>query len=126
MSVPTVLLVEDEASNRALLSRFLELVPGLNLVTASLGREGLRLAMRACPDLVLLDMRLPDMTGVEVLRQLRTHESTRDVHIVILTADVTPEGERDVEPFDVDAYLTKPVPLTTFLRIVRTALRAAA
>ena len=82
-----VLYVEDNVSNLRLVERILELRPGWQLTHAADGATGLDLALSAVFDLVLLDKNLPDLHGLEVLRQLRSRENRLRVPVVILSAD---------------------------------------
>lgn len=110
-----VLYVEDNPSNLRLVERVLELRPGWTMTHAADGGTGLDLALSAVFDLVLLDQNLPDLHGLEVLRQLRSRENRVDVPVVILSADAAPgkvtaaihAGATDylVKPFSVDGLL---------------------
>ena len=88
--VRTILLIDDQSTNLSLIERVLETRPNLRLYTASDGRGGLTLARRQTPDLILLDLHLPDMGGDEVMRRLRLEARTREVPVVVLSADATP------------------------------------
>ena len=111
----SVLYVEDNVSNLRLVERVLELRPGWRLTHAGDGATGLDLALSQSFDLVLLDQNLPDIHGLEVLRQLRSRESRIDVPIVVLSADAAPgkvtralnAGATDylVKPFSVEGLL---------------------
>lgn len=110
-----VLYVEDNVSNLRLVERILELRPGWQLTHAADGATGLDLALSDVFDLVLLDKNLPDLHGLEVLRQLRSRENRLRVPVVILSADAAPgkvtqairAGANDylVKPFSVDGLL---------------------
>ncbi|HEV7523526.1 MAG TPA: response regulator [Acidimicrobiia bacterium] len=118
----TVLVIEDEAPLRRALRIFLE-AHDYSVVLAASGREGLDLAAREHPDVVILDLGLPDMDGVTVATALRGWST---VPIVVLSA-------RDAEPVKVaaldagaDDYVTKPFAMNEFLARLRAALRRAA
>lgn len=83
----TVLCIEDQPSNMALVEAMLSGFPGVTLLKAFTGRDGVRLAQAERPDLVLLDMGLPDIGGLEVVRALSEQISQRKLRIVLLTAD---------------------------------------
>jgi two-component system, OmpR family, KDP operon response regulator KdpE len=117
-----VLVIEDEAPLRRALRIFLE-AHDYEVVLAASGREGLDCAAREHPDVVILDLGLPDMDGVQVAAALRGWSSTP---IVVLSA-------RDAEPVKVaaldagaDDYVTKPFAMNEFLARLRAALRRAA
>jgi len=107
--VATVLHIEDNASNARLVSRVLARLPSLRLITASRGRLGIDLARQHHPDLILLDLHLPDLAGTEVLRQLRDHEPTADIPVVVVSADVTSLQVDAALAGGIVAYLTKPI-----------------
>ena len=83
----TVLCVEDHPVNMALVEAILSVYPRIRLLKASTGRDGVRLAQSESPDVILLDMRLPDIGGLEVVRALSEQISKQRLRIVLLTAD---------------------------------------
>jgi len=83
----TVLCIEDQPVSMALVEEMLAAYPGIRLLTAFNGRDGVRLALAERPDLVLLDMQLPDIGGLEVLRALSELISRRQLRVVLLTSD---------------------------------------
>jgi len=82
-----VLYIEDHPVNMALVESILEAYPLIRFLKASTGREGVRLAQSETPDVVLLDMRLPDIGGLEVVRALSEQISRQRLRVVLLTAD---------------------------------------
>ena len=116
---PIILLIEDDAQIRRFLRASL-LTQGYDLLEAETGREGLALAASRVPDVVLLDLGLPDMEGMEVIHQLRTWSS---VPIIILSA----RGQERDKVANLDAgaddYLTKPFGVGELLARMRVALR---
>jgi CheY-like chemotaxis protein len=113
-----ILQIDDNASNVRLVERIVSRRPGTELLSAAQGKLGLELARRHRPGLILLDLHLPDMAGDEVLRQLRAHRETRDVPVVVLSADA--EGGRHERLMAAGAfgYLDKPLDVGDFLAIV--------
>ena len=114
----TVLYVEDNLSNLTPIERLLARRPGVRLLSAMQGRLCLDLSREHHPDLVLLDLHLPDIGGDEVLRRLRDSPETRQIPVVIVSADATP---RQIERLRADGardYLTKPVDVKKFLALV--------
>jgi PAS domain S-box-containing protein len=113
-----ILQIDDNASNVRLVERIVSRRPGTELVSAGQGQLGLELARRHRPGLILLDLHLPDMAGDEVLRQLRAHPDTRDVPVVVLSADAE-RGRRDqLIAAGAFGYLDKPLDVGDFLAIV--------
>jgi two-component system, OmpR family, phosphate regulon response regulator PhoB len=119
---PKILIVEDEADLvRTLEYNFRQ--AGFEVYTATTGREGLRIAAAKTPDLVLLDLMLPDLQGVEVCRLLKADPKTRSTPVIILTA----RGEEvdRVVGFEIgaDDYVTKPFSVRELVLRVRAVLR---
>lgn len=113
-----VLYVEDNLSNLRLVERILARRSHIRLIAAMQGGLALELAREHRPDLVLLDVHLPDIDGDEVLRRLREHPETHDIPVVVVSADATP---RKIEGFVVAGargYLTKPIDVKQFLEVV--------
>jgi CheY-like chemotaxis protein len=115
----TVLYVEDNLSNAKLVQRILEQRrPGVELVEAMQGRLALDLARQHHPDLILLDLHLPDLSGAEVLRLLGRDSTTADIPVVVVSADATrSQVERLLEAGALD-YVTKPIDVAALLAIV--------
>jgi signal transduction histidine kinase/CheY-like chemotaxis protein len=119
----TILYVEDNLSNLRLVESVLRLRPGIAVLSAMQGRVGLELARDHRPDLILLDRHLPDMSGDEVFARLRADPRTRDIPVVILSADAIPGGARRLLEAGVRAYLTKPLDVHALLAAVDESLR---
>lgn len=119
---PTVLVVEDESALVTLLRYNLERA-GYRVRTAMDGEEALLAAAEETPDLVLLDWMLPQLSGIEVCRRLRSRQETRNVPIIMLTAR-SEETDR-IRGLDTgaDDYLTKPFSMTELLARLRAVLR---
>jgi CheY-like chemotaxis protein len=83
----TVLCVEDHAVTMAVVEAMLATFPGIRLLKADTGRAGVALARAQAPDLILLDMNLPDISGLEVVRALSEEISQKRLSVVLLTAD---------------------------------------
>ena len=113
-----VLYIEDNLSNLRLVEQVLKLHTSAQLLTAMQGRIGLDLARRHHPDIVLLDLHLPDIPGDEVLRSLRKEEETRDLPIVMISADATRGTIRRLFEEGATDYMTKPLDVARFLEVV--------
>ncbi|HWD38252.1 MAG TPA: ATP-binding protein [Fimbriimonas sp.] len=114
----TVLLIEDNAANIELVERILETRPGVSLLVAMQGRLGIDLATRHQPDVVFLDLNLPDIQGQEVLRILRNLEETKNIPIIVTSADATPKQVRTLQAAGADDYITKPLDIPGFLSVL--------
>ncbi|GAA0549474.1 hypothetical protein GCM10010172_34380 [Paractinoplanes ferrugineus] len=110
-----VLYVEDVTDNVILVEQALRQRPSITLTPAGLGTTALRQAYAELPDLILLDLHLPDIAGEEVMRRLRTESGTRQIPIVILTADATRNTSQRLLDAGADALLTKPVDIPLLL-----------
>jgi PAS domain S-box-containing protein len=118
----TILYVEDNLSNFKLVEQILSSRPELELLTAMQGNLGLELAQRHRPDLILLDVHLPGMPGDQVLRRLKDDAETRDIPVVIVSADATAGQIERLLEAGARAYLTKPLDVRGFLQVVEDAL----
>ncbi len=121
----TVLYIEDNISNLALVQGILERRPGISLITAMQGRFGIDLARNNLPDVILLDLNLPDIGGDEVQQLLRNDVRTAPIPVIMLSADATPGQAERFKSAGVVAYLTKPLDVAEFLRVLDMALAEA-
>jgi CheY-like chemotaxis protein len=119
----TILYIEDNTANLKLIERALDHRPRFSLLSAMQGRMGLDLARQHQPDLVLLDLHLPDIAGEELLRLLRADPRTRDIPVIVVSADATPGQIRNLLALGARAYLTKPLDMRHFFEVVDDALR---
>lgn len=120
----TVLYIEDNPINTMLVERVLRARPGVVFDSAPDGRTGLDRAERLQPDLVLLDLELPDISGEQVLAGLRAGPHTRTVPVVVISADIDPAVHHRILAGGAKFVLTKPYDITDLLRLVDGALRA--
>ncbi|MCL6527562.1 MAG: PAS domain-containing protein [Thermaceae bacterium] len=117
-----LLYIEDNLSNLRLVKRLLSRWPGVSLLTAMQGQLGLELALSQPPDLILLDLHLPDLPGQEVLARLKAHPQTRAIPVIVLSADASDHQIERLLTQGATAYLTKPLDLEAFYRVLRKAL----
>lgn len=113
-----VLYVEDNVASLRLVEHILSRRSGIGLLTASLAQVGLHLAHDHRPDLILIDLHLPDLPGFEVLQRLRADPATRGIPVIVLSADATERQIRRLLDAGAHAYLTKPIDVTRFLALV--------
>jgi two-component system sensor histidine kinase/response regulator len=121
-SNPKILVIDDQPINVQLLKRKLER-EGLDVIAAHNGREGLEAIAKAKPDLVLLDVMMPDMNGIEVCQQLQANEETRAIPVIFITARTTKESKLEGLGVGAVDYITKPIDLDETLARVQTQLR---
>jgi len=120
-----ILLVEDNELNRDMLTRRLER-RGFQVVSAVDGRAGIALGEQEAPDLILMDMSLPDVDGWEATRRLKSSSQTRSIPIIALTAHaMSGDRERAIEA-GCDDYDTKPVELGRLLEKIDSLIRKGA
>jgi CheY-like chemotaxis protein len=116
--MPAVLIVDDDPFIRKLVATTLEDVAGFELLEAADGNEALEIAAGSSPQLVFLDIDMPRVSGYEACRRLRARPGTARATIVMLTAAVGEEAEREAEEAGADLFLTKPFSPLELLRLV--------
>lgn len=116
-----VLYIEDNPANIAVIRDAVDALDGYELTTAPTAEMGIELAMANPPDVIIMDIHLPGMTGLEALHRLRTHARTRSIRVVALTAAASDSDRQRGLRAGFDGYLTKPVELD----LLRAALEAA-
>jgi two-component system cell cycle response regulator len=119
----TVLVVDDNQQNLELLLAYLEDMEDVTAIEAHNGIEALEQVARSRPDLILLDIMMPRMSGFEVCKQLKSNPQTRDIPVVMVTAlNETADVERATE-CGTDDYITKPIERAALVNLVRTMLQ---
>jgi PAS domain S-box-containing protein len=118
----TVLYVEDNLATISLVESILALRPGVRLLTAMQGGIALELAREHRPDLVILDLHLPDLNGDEILLRLRADSRTADIPVVVYSADATERQVARLLEAGAVAFLTKPARVTEFLAMLDSVL----
>lgn len=109
-----ILLIDDDPDNRDLI-RFVLKKAGYEVLETYNGVIGIELAHKEMPDMVLLDLAMPEMDGWEVARRLKTDPDTKQIKIVALTVRTLAEDRRQAIEAGVDGYLTKPISVNTFI-----------
>jgi two-component system cell cycle response regulator DivK len=112
-----ILIVEDNEKNLKLLRDVLQ-VKGYATLEARTAAEGLRLAREALPSLVLMDIQLPDSSGIAVLLQLRADPLTQKIPTVAVSASAMQEDQEKITASGFDGYIMKPIELKSFLEQV--------
>jgi two-component system cell cycle response regulator DivK len=110
-----VLVVDDNGNNLMLEKDLLE-VAGFEVFDAENATDGIAIAKREKPDIILMDVRLPDMRGTEAARILRQDKETRDIPIVFVTASVMAEGREEIEEIPNSGFMGKPINTRTFAK----------
>ncbi|HTL76419.1 MAG TPA: response regulator [Casimicrobiaceae bacterium] len=117
----TILIVEDNDKNLKLARDVLQ-AKGYATIEATTGEDGVRLALERLPDLVLMDIHLPGIDGIEALRLLRANASTAAIPVIAVTASVMQQDRKLITDAGFDGYVAKPIALREFLDAVRRAL----
>ncbi len=116
-SVKRILIVEDNDLSLMLLNDLLK-VQGYEIFKTSEGLEAINLARDKQPDLILMDIKLPDICGLDVTRRLKQDDLTKSIPIIAVTAFATPGDETKALESGCDGYITKPVAIQSLLRTI--------
>ena len=114
----TILIVEDNEKNMKLVRDILR-HSGHATLEAVTGGEGVRLALEERPDLILMDIQLPDIDGIAALRRIRDDSTLDAVPVVAVSASVMPDDHQKIVDSGFDAFITKPINLKQFLDTVK-------
>ena len=114
----TILIVEDNEKNMKLVRDILR-HNGHTTIEAITGGEGVRLASETKPDLILMDIQLPDIDGIEALRRIRQDAALDAVAVIAVSASVMPDDQQKIVTSGFDAFVTKPINLKQFLDTVK-------
>lgn len=122
MTTSLILIVEDDPNSRKLLRDVLDTV-GYETCEASNAEDGIRLAQGSRPALILMDIRLPGMNGIEALHRLRDDAGTRAIPVVAVTASVMHDQRAQVLDAGFDALENKPISVRSLLATIRRLLQ---
>ena len=116
-SAKTVMVVEDNDLNMKLFHDLLE-AHGYNILQTKDGMEALRLAREHRPDLILMDIQLPEVSGLEVTKWIKEDDSLKSIPVVAVTAFAMKGDEEKIREGGCEAYIAKPISVTNFLQTV--------
>ena len=116
-----ILIVEDNEKNLKLVRDVLQ-VKGFSTLEAGTAEDGIKLARESKHDLILMDIHLPGMSGIEALKVLRGEPGTAAIPVIAVTASVMQQDRKQITEAGFDAYVGKPINLKEFLDAVRAAL----
>jgi len=119
-----VLVVEDNPLNMKLFSAMIA-SQGYDVLQASDGLDGLDLAQQRHPDLIIVDIQLPGMSGLDVTHTLKADDNTRDIPIIATTAYAQRGDEERIRASGCDGYMAKPIAISEFLDLVRSFMTAS-
>jgi two-component system cell cycle response regulator DivK len=123
MSGELILIVEDQVLNRKLVRDVLQ-AKGYRTVETETGEEGVTLARELRPALILMDIQLPGINGIEALRRLRANPDTCAIPVLAVTASAMTQNRQEILAAGFDGYQAKPISIAGFLQAVRAALDA--
>jgi len=116
-----ILIVEDQPLNRKLVRDVLQ-VKGYRTIEAENGEDGVRAAVEQHPALILMDIQLPGINGIEALKRLRDNPETRAIPVIAVTASAMQQNRAEIIAAGFDGYQAKPINIAAFLGAVRGAL----
>ncbi len=117
-----ILVVDDEEGILQLLDENLS-DDGFEVISATNGASALAQIYREQPDIVLLDLNIPEVHGYDVLRELRDAETTKNLPVILLTGVSPTEGEKEAVELGANHYVTKPCKLSSLRAVIRVAMR---
>ena len=112
-----ILIVEDNELNMKLVRDVLQF-KGYETLEATSGSEGVRMCIEHLPDLVLMDIQLPDIDGTTAFAEIRTHPHTRNIPVFAVTASVMPHDQQRIAATGFDAFISKPIDVKSFVQTV--------
>jgi len=118
-----ILIVEDNEKNLKLVRDVLQ-VKGYETLEAGTAEEGLKIAREKKPALILMDIQLPGMSGIEALKALRAAPATASIPVVAITASVMQQDRQQIMKAGFDGFIEKPINLRVFLDTVQKAMKA--
>ena len=121
MANELILIIEDNEKNRKLVRDVLQ-VKGYATIESETAEDGLRLALEKSPALILMDIQLPGMDGIEALKHLKADPGTKDIPVIAVTASAMTHNRETMLAEGFDGYQTKPISLKDFLEEVRRVL----
>ncbi len=113
----TILIVEDNELNMKLFNDLLQ-ASGYNTVQTKDGKEALKLARDHHPDLILMDIQLPEISGLEVIKIIKADEELQDIPVVAVTAFAMKGDEEKIREGGCEGYIAKPISVPTFLETI--------
>src|SRR6266487_6947987 len=112
-----VLIIEDNPLNMKLFSAIIA-AQGYHVLPATNGSQGLDLAHKQHPDLIVVDVQLPDISGLDLTRNLKADKDTRDIPIIVTTAHGLSGDAEEIQASGCDGFMAKPIAIAEFLKLV--------
>jgi two-component system cell cycle response regulator DivK len=118
-----ILIVEDNAKNLKLVRDVLQ-AKGYETLDAGTAEDGLRLARERAPNLILMDIQLPGMSGIDAIKALRAEPATAGIPVIAITASVMVQDRKEIVSAGFDGFIEKPFNLRNFMDIIQKTLQA--
>ena len=112
-----VLIIEDNEMNMKLVRDVLQF-KGYETLEATCGREGVRMCIEHLPDLVLMDIQLPDIDGLTAFKEIRANPRSQNIPVLVVTASVMPHDQQRIAASGFDAFISKPINVKNFVQTV--------
>ena len=119
----TILLIDDTESNVLFVQRVIQGVPGWNVVTATTAEDAMLLAVEHRPDIILLDVNLPNVEGTTLLKYFRSDPATAGTPVVMVSADVRKAVIDEFLAAGAQQYITKPIDIGKLVDVIRAILK---
>ena len=116
-----ILIVEDNEKNLKLMRDLLQF-KGFNTIEARTAEQGIELALESNPALILMDIQLPGMNGIEALHKLRSQPATTDIPVIAVTASVAVHDEKELTTLGFNEYQSKPIDINAFMKCIEQTL----
>lgn len=122
MTAKRILVIDDDLGIRQIIAIGLKAVAHWDVLTAASGKDGIQIAADTQPDLILLDVAMPEIDGLETLQRLQANASTRAIPVILLTARTQPHEQQRLAHLAICGTLTKPFKIPTLVEGIRSLL----
>jgi two-component system cell cycle response regulator DivK len=113
-----IFIAEDDKGSMALFKGVLNVLPEVKLITEKNGKSALRRIKKVRPDIIILDLQLPEVSGIEICKQLRKEEDFQETPIIAVTAITMSDNKETVLSAGFDKYITKPIRVKEFRKMI--------
>ena len=113
-----ILVIEDDPLNMKLVTDLLEAAGGFEVIKASNRKSVFEILQQTIPDLIVLDLQLPDIDGFEIMKRLKSNERTKSIKVIAMTSSITLEDEEQMAEFGFNHYIHKPINTREFVKII--------
>lgn len=119
-----IFIAEDNKNSKALFEAVLRLIPEVELITERNGKEALEKIKHIKPDIIIMDIKLPEISGIEICKQLKSMKEFQEIKILAVTAVAMPEEKGKILRAGFDEYITKPIKIKEFRKIIKQYLNS--